>query len=298
MEPKQRPTGAKEYADKIRARAKRNLENLGKPAAPDSDHFWEPRKVPVVLDDGTTILHEFGGRKVTLSPDGTVVTKEGLRISPSEVDALEAAGQAGIPCPKPYGPVQKLDDTHNSYKMSFIPGERLDKVWCSMSAEEKSSIALQLRNILDRIRALEPPPDLVGGCGGTNFRHIRSYDWSETPTSFKDEAGFNEWLMQELYERTPMVLREALRSGMRTDHRIVLTHGDLSQHNILVQDGKITGLIDWEFAGWLPEYWDYVNFAKRPPINRDWRDYASIIFSQRYDSELVHFLALSQLLQG
>ena len=95
-----------------------------------------------------------------------------------------------------------------------------------------------------------------------------------------------------------MLIREALRSCMRADHRIVLTHGDLSQHNILVQNGKITGLIDWEFAGWLPEHWEYVNFVKRAPVNRDWRDYATTIFSQRYDSELVHFLALSQLLQG
>ncbi|KAI1362411.1 kinase-like domain-containing protein [Xylaria arbuscula] len=291
MEPKQRPPGAKEYADKIRARMKSNAE---KAAALVDD---EPQKI-VVLDDGTTILHDFGGRRILLSPDGTVVTKEGLRVSFSEVDALEAAGQAGIPCPKPHGSAQKLDDQRNSFKMSFVPGERLDKVWCSMSAEEKSSIALQLRGIIDQIRALEPPPDLVGGCGRTNFRHLRAYDFSESQYSFKDEAGFNEWLINDLFERTPMLIREALRSCMRTDHRIVLTHGDLAQHNILVQNGKITGLIDWEFAGWLPEYWEYVNFMKRAPVNRDWRDYATTIFSQRYDSELVHFLALSQLLQG
>ena len=45
MEPKQRPLGAKEYADKIRARIKSNAE---KAAAPVDD---EQQKI-VVLDDG------------------------------------------------------------------------------------------------------------------------------------------------------------------------------------------------------------------------------------------------------
>ncbi|GJJ11007.1 hypothetical protein Clacol_005236 [Clathrus columnatus] len=40
-------------------------------------------------------------------------------------------------------------------------------------------------------------------------------------------------------------------------HDIVLTHGDLYCHNILVKDGHLSGIVDWECAGWLPEYWEY-----------------------------------------
>jgi thiamine kinase-like enzyme len=41
------------------------------------------------------------------------------------------------------------------------------------------------------------------------------------------------------------------------DHRIVFTHGDLALHNIIVKDGHVNAIIDWEFSGWYPEHWDY-----------------------------------------
>ena len=42
-------------------------------------------------------------------------------------------------------------------------------------------------------------------------------------------------------------------------HDIVFTHGDLAPRNVLVlEDGTVSGLIDWEYAGWYPEHWEYV----------------------------------------
>lgn len=41
-------------------------------------------------------------------------------------------------------------------------------------------------------------------------------------------------------------------------HRITFTHGDLKAYNILVgDDGHLSGFLDWESAGWYPEYWDF-----------------------------------------
>jgi aminoglycoside phosphotransferase len=41
-------------------------------------------------------------------------------------------------------------------------------------------------------------------------------------------------------------------------HDIVFTHADLNLRNILVDEmGKISGIVDWECAGWYPEYWEY-----------------------------------------
>lgn len=45
-----------------------------------------------------------------------------------------------------------------------------------------------------------------------------------------------------------------------TPHAITFTHGDLHFSNILVGgDGHISGIIDWEFAGWYPVYWEYTS---------------------------------------
>ena len=39
--------------------------------------------------------------------------------------------------------------------------------------------------------------------------------------------------------------------------KFVLTHGDLAARNIMVQDGRITGIVDWEYSGFFPEYMEY-----------------------------------------
>ncbi|KAI1784834.1 kinase-like domain-containing protein [Ganoderma leucocontextum] len=41
------------------------------------------------------------------------------------------------------------------------------------------------------------------------------------------------------------------------DVPVHLTHGDLVPHNILVDGSTITAVIDWETAGYYPEFWEY-----------------------------------------
>ncbi|KAI1333114.1 kinase-like domain-containing protein [Xylariaceae sp. FL0255] len=70
---------------------------------------------------------------------------------------------------------------------------------------------------------------------------------------------------------------------------IIFTHGDIAARNILVRDGKIVALLDWEFAGWYPEYWEYV-FAFRGLDNVDWETLGlevSSLFAKRYDLEYI-----------
>lgn len=47
----------------------------------------------------------------------------------------------------------------------------------------------------------------------------------------------------------PTEINNALRSQLRTDHRIVFSHGDLSKSKIIIKDMKVAALVDWEFAG-------------------------------------------------
>lgn len=90
---------------------------------------------------------------------------------------------------------------------------------------------------------------------------------------------------------TPKPVLRALNSLPTSNHRLTFSHADLSQHNFIVRDNKIAGLIDWEFAGWFPEYWEYIKFFDRPS-HRDWYDYADVIFSQNYDKELMDYQAI------
>lgn len=52
--------------------------------------------------------------------------------------------------------------------------------------------------------------------------------------------------------------------------RSVFTHGDIAPRNIMVdENGNITGIIDWEWAGWYPDYWEYAQIM-RPAFWEDW----------------------------
>lgn len=35
------------------------------------------------------------------------------------------------------------------------------------------------------------------------------------------------------------------------------THGDLNCQNIIVKDGELAGILDWESAGYFPVWWEY-----------------------------------------
>ncbi|TFK88538.1 hypothetical protein K466DRAFT_613316 [Polyporus arcularius HHB13444] len=41
----------------------------------------------------------------------------------------------------------------------------------------------------------------------------------------------------------------------------VLTHGDLAPRNILVKDGRIVTVVDWETFGWYPDFWEYMGIG-------------------------------------
>ncbi|KAK2598793.1 hypothetical protein N8I77_012180 [Diaporthe amygdali] len=47
-------------------------------------------------------------------------------------------------------------------------------------------------------------------------------------------------------------------------YSIKFTHADLRPDKILIKDGHITAIIDWEFAGWYPEYWEYTKMRWTP----------------------------------
>jgi thiamine kinase-like enzyme len=53
----------------------------------------------------------------------------------------------------------------------------------------------------------------------------------------------------------------------------VFTHGDITPRNILIDEyDRITGIVDWEFVGWYPDYWEYANIMK-PTEEKDWQEW-------------------------
>lgn len=235
-------------------------------------------------------MHKLFNRRVVLQPDNTVI-KSGKRIAVGEAEALKIAARAGIPAPSVHD-VHSASNGEGRIRMDYIEGQSLDKLWPDMCAVQRKEVTRQLREIVEKMRCVVPPPNLIGACDGTEIRDTRLY-FTYHSAPCHDEGGFNDFLLSSLYKQVPPLVRKAFSSRLRTNHRIVLSHCDLTPRNILVKDGRITGLVDWEDSGWYPEYWEYVKFFQRPADN-DWKQYAEDIFPELYHDELVDYIAISK----
>jgi len=92
------------------------------------------------------------------------------------------------------------------------------------------------------MRSIRPESGTIGSCSGGIVRDCRRIS-EYTGSPFSDEGSFNDFFF-DLFAATPTAIRTALARRLRIDHCIVFTHGDLTQHNIVIKDNKIVGLID------------------------------------------------------
>ena len=102
-----------------------------------------------------------------------------------------------------------------------------------------------------------PPPDehVISGFQGGSLFSFRIRDPLEGPLGpypsqheFHAEDFCTPWPGDD-------ELNRALERRSRTNYKVYLTHGDLTPHNILVdENARPVALIDWETASWMPEY--------------------------------------------
>ncbi len=92
-----------------------------------------------------------------------------------------------------------------------------------------------------------------------------------------------------------MILENAKKMPTLFPHDIVFTHGDLWDHNIMVDQGHINGIVDWECAGWLPEYWEYTSILQWTGIREPWALRLATLPGYKYSEETEYDLAFIAL---
>lgn len=71
----------------------------------------------------------------------------------------------------------------------------------------------------------------------------------------------NAWLADILSSNSrallsvPVNLASKVRSAPSSP-KLVFTHGDLAGRNLIIKDGKLVGLVDWEWSGWYAEHFE------------------------------------------
>ncbi len=205
-----------------------------------------------------------------------------IKFGPS-VDAREAQTmhfikeRTRIPIPG------ATNDGPNTILMEYVEGCNLQERWPQMLDEEKRRIAEQMCDIIHQLRGLKG--NYIGAVNRGPAVDMRRS--SSTGGPFDSETEFNNFLFENMISSTPLLYSQSVRQTMKRDHELVFSHGDLNLHNIIVKDGDIMALLDWEYAGWYPEHWEYVKFCAATLHDREWHELGPTLFPTTYPDELI-----------
>ena len=176
-----------------------------------------------------------------------------------EADTLRFIGKnTTIPVPRVL--VSAVGGGYQYMLMRRVRGVNLQRVWKTLSVEQRDRIISQLHSFVKELRTLAPPPCVPPGAICSLYNQPLSDARIRSPPCgpFPSEKLFNDLLVQEASRFFWHTELEEIRAEMRDDHQIVFTHGDLTPRNIIVDGDRVTGLIDWEDSGWFPEHWEVV----------------------------------------
>lgn len=135
--------------------------------------------------------------------------------------------------------------------------EKMPRPTVEMSDDDP--LVKDLRHALSELRALAPPSQAVSGLSNRPLLLNRAGEKYFTGP-FADQAEFKEALFRKvsnLFKYRLPGLRRLAEPVFAKTHRICFTHADIHHNNILVKDGRLAAILDWEHAGWYPEYWEH-----------------------------------------
>ncbi|KAG8425837.1 hypothetical protein J3459_009669 [Metarhizium acridum] len=169
-----------------------------------------------------------------------------------------------VPIPKVYEVYERPDGAVNIV-MEELPGNGTD--YTNMSPEQVRAFGDELAGYLHQLRSLKPPEEgFIRSVDRKSLMDHRAGHLRFGP--FHNVDDFHSYLRlggpldKWMYDSVVKTVHG--RSGA---YRVKFTHADLNPTNIQYHNGRIMGIIDWETAGWYPEYWEYTKmwFAYRPP---------------------------------
>lgn len=181
--------------------------------------------------------------------------------------------------------------------MEYIWGETLDSAWRTegrLSQSQKKAIFADIEKYVSVLRELQPPAeDLVASALGNPAYDVRIGCRFFGPFYHHD---FHSLARSHLrMEDVATVLGEEVAKVHTASYRTCFTHGDLVPRNIIVRNGRVAAVIDWGFAGWYPEYWEYTKGHYDFFPKADWLEHFRQAVPQ-YNVELIAEQALQRTL--
>ncbi|PIG80596.1 hypothetical protein AARAC_012067 [Aspergillus arachidicola] len=203
------------------------------------------------------------------------------------------AANSRVPVPKVHAAFRDPSTDKTYIIMQYVHGDTLQKLLPSLKKSEKATICNLIKDTMAELRSI-PPPDYLGMLNHQPY--LDGVFWTEGldprisgPFHSQEEMNLAiiEKLRQTESDQYIRLLRNMVNQTLK-NHRTVFTHGDLQPKNILVErlgahdecpEFKIT-LLDWESAGWYPEFWDFCNATIACRFKPEWLELVPDILDQ------------------
>lgn len=224
----------------------------------------------------------FPRKKMVFKCDENIVVKAIKNVVDyTEYTTLQylEAHKPTVPAPRPAG-LLRMNDVSLIF-MAYIPATTLADVWAGLDLAQKTSIQNQLNQILIDLRSLSCPDGMpLGGVRGEGCKDVRRHLRCSTKPIFTIK-DFEDFQLPSF--RAP-IFTEFIRrlhplgdQSRKAKIQCVFTHGDLRPDNITVEASngghfQITGLLDWEYSGFYPEYYESIKSTNglSPSGDDDW----------------------------
>ena len=235
------------------------------------------------------LLDTFGRKVVGFGPH--FVIKYGGRVNLEEGRTMMFVREnTSVPVPRVYALFNKADTSKSYIIMERIHGKSLADAWSSLSRSEKQWIAAQLREHLQNLHGLhsrtyrsvanQPLRDEVFWTGDQNVNLAGPFKSdSELKTAIVEIYKLNN----NAHIKGKADYCERMFSSELRSSKPVFTHGDLQRKNIILQNDssskKRIVIVDWETAGFYPEYWEYARAYQSIRFTDDWESYICGVLS-------------------
>ena len=199
---------------------------------------------------GETFLAESAGERTVVR----IYAQRGARRGPAavEIDAAVLRLVRGL-VPVPEVLEARRPDpqagTPGLLVTSFLPGERLDLCLPHLSEELRAAVGTELGGVLGRLAQM---PFLAVGAFTDGTLRIdpfpSAWDLPGWVATHRERSALAAWPRKE-YDALVEVAEHAQELLDRID-RVSLVHSDFNPKNLLVEPttGRVTGVLDWEFA--------------------------------------------------
>lgn len=227
------------------------------------------------IESSQDVLCDQSARKV-VGVGQYFIVKYGLDVDLMEGETILFIQQeTSVPVPRIYALFKDPINNKAYIIMERIVGRNLESEWPLLSQTQKDATAIQLRASLDEMRKLQSPG---GYCSLGKRPLLDNVFWTGNTVDtiagpFEREAELNDAMIEKyIFNNLPRQKANFYKRAFPFvfhDHPPVFTHGDLQRKNILVRTVPCSGqseearykheitIIDWEFAGWYPSYWEY-----------------------------------------